>query len=629
MRQTIFALVFLVFTASFSAAQDVTKHDDVVVTASRTEKKLADSPVATELVSREDLANSGAEDVAEYLQKHPGIHIVPSTFGTRIQMQGLDSKYIIILVDGEEVIGRKYGILDLSRFTTDNVERIEIVKGNMSALYGSEAIGGVINIITRKATQGHQITMHGRGGQGGQYDAAGSLSMANEKWDGRISGDWRTAEAFDLDPSDLWTTGNSNEQYSIAGNIGYQVNEDLKITARTDYMHKLAKGVDVAGAAVLDRRSTTDTQTAGISAHWKKADYSNTIARINYSNYRDQFIYDQRGSTAMNEYQDTRQKLGLVGLQHDRYLFDNHYFSFGMESSYEKLDSERLNGGEGDRNRTAVYLQDEWEVSTDKLVILLPGLRLDDDSQFGTHFSPKLSIRHDPSDKFVLRASYGSGFRAPDFKELYLLFEHPGVGYRIVGNPDLQPETSLSGSFGVEYNPQPNIWLSLSGYRHDVKDLIQAELEPIEGDDVYRWLGVYRNVSSALLQGFDVSGRWAPVSYLSLDAGYSYLDSKDKDSSEPLEGRAKHTLTGSIGVHSGPWNYSLRGTWTGERPFSKEGSGYGTEMASPYLLADTRLSYQFRSYTIFGGVNNLLDEGDNDYLPVRPRSVFAGMDMTF
>ena len=128
MRFILFASLLL---ASVAPAQETASLEDIVVTASRTEQKLDDSPVATELVSRQDLENSGAEDVAGYLQKHPGIHIVPSTFGTRIQMQGLDSKYIIVLVDGEKIIGRKYGIMDLSRFTTENVERIEkqLLKG--------------------------------------------------------------------------------------------------------------------------------------------------------------------------------------------------------------------------------------------------------------------------------------------------------------------------------------------------------------------------------------------------------------------------------------------------------------------------------------------------------------------
>jgi len=581
------------------------------------------------LISREDLASSGAEDVAQYLQKHPGIQIVPSTFGTRIQMQGLDSKYIIVLVDGEKVVGRKYGILDLSRFTTENVERIEIVKGNMSALYGSEAIGGVINIITRKAAIGRKITLHGRVAEDEQYDGAISLSAANERLDGRISADWHTAGTFDLDDTDDWTTGNSVDQYTIAGKTGYKVSGDLSITARGDYMHQRTEGVDVSGTAILDRHNTTDTATAGMTANWKKANSANTTARLSYTKYRDQFVYDQRGSSAMDEYQDTQQQLGLVGLQHDRYLFNNHYVSLGIESSYEQMESERLDGGEGDRTRTAVYLQDEWEMDTENLLVLLPGLRLDNDSQFGTHLSPKLSVRYDPSSKFVFRASYGLGFRAPDFKEMYLLFEHPGVGYRIVGNPDLKPETSLSASASIEYSASQSLWFSLSGFRHDVDDLIQAELQPIIGDPLFHWLGVYNNVSEATLQGVDLATRWSPIDAISLDAGYSFLDTEDKDTSAPLEGRAKHTLSGAFSFHWDAWDFNLRGTWVGERFFTTEGSGYSTEATDPYLLADTRLSYRFSKQTVFCGMSNLLDEGDNDYLPVRPRAAYAGMDLTF
>ena len=295
----------------------------------------------------------------------------------------------------------------------------------------------------------------------------------------------------------------------------------------------------------------------------------------------------------------------------------------------EQMESSRLNGGEGDRTRSSIYLQDEWEIGSNNLFVLLPGVRIDDDSQFGNHISPKLSFRHDPTEKITVRGSYGSGFRAPDFKEMYLLFEHPGVGYRIVGNPDLEPETSLSSSVGVEYQPTQNLWFSVSGYRHDVEGLIQAELEPIEDDAIYHWLGVYRNVSEAMLQGFDLSARWSPLKIMTLNAGYSYLDAEDKELNEPLEGRARHRANGSVSVHISEWNFSLRGTWVGERPFTVEGTGYGTDMADSYVLADTRISRRFNKNSLFCGVSNLLDEGDNDYLPVRPRAVFAGMDLTF
>ncbi|MBT4291348.1 TonB-dependent receptor, partial [bacterium] len=272
---------------------------------------------------------------------------------------------------------------------------------------------------------------------------------------------------------------------------------------------------------------------------------------------------------------------------------------------------------------------DEWEIGSKNLFVLLPGVRMDDDSQFGNHISPKLSFRHDPTEKTTVRASYGSGFRAPDFKEMYLLFEHPGVGYRIIGNPDLEPETSLSSSASVEYKPMQNLWFSVSGYRHDVEGLIQAELEPIVDDPLYHMLGVYRNVSKAMLQGADVSARWSPIKEVSFDVGYSYLESEDKETGQELEGRATHKANSSVSVNSKDWTFSMRGSWVGKRPFTTEGSGYSTEEADSYLLADTRISYRLNSQTLFCGVNNLLNEGDNDYLPIRPRAIFAGIDMSF
>ena len=133
----------------------------MVVTATRTEIPLGDSPVATEVISREDIEESGTEDLAALLEDHPGVDITRSYLGSSIRLQGLEPEHVLILVNGHRVLGMKGGVIDLSRFTVDNIERIEIVKGPSSALYGSEAMGGVINIITQEALAPFTAQVHG------------------------------------------------------------------------------------------------------------------------------------------------------------------------------------------------------------------------------------------------------------------------------------------------------------------------------------------------------------------------------------------------------------------------------------------------------------------------------------
>lgn len=605
--------------------------DPVVVTGSRTEQRLADVTVATELIGREELARSGSPDLADFFSKAPGVAVSQTIFGSGIQLQGLGSEYVLVLVNGERALGRKGGVLDLARFSTDNVERIEVVKGNQSALYGADAIGGVVNIITRGSRRPLEFDFHGDMGAGGHLDLGGSLGTKGDGWTSRFTGSWDRADAYDIDTDDPETTVDGYESFSASNTSEWNLGERSRLKARTSYLSRDLEGIDggtTSSSAVFDRRNSTEVFTASIGPDLKSAAGHRLQASLQFSYYLDQYLSDQRGSAALDQYQETKQRLVVGSLQADRLLPARHLLSAGFEAFQEWLESERLEEGRSDRNRFGLFLQDQWQVNEEGDFKLIAGLRLDHDSQFGDHVTPKLSLRKDLGSRLILRAGVGQGFRAPDFKELYVYFAHPAVGYAVYGNPDLEPERSLSTNLGLEWDSGRGYWLSASAFHHDFDNLIQG----IITDEMVGGLqkAVYVNVEAATVMGVELSLRYRPLPALDTEFSYSFLDSRDKTSGGILDGRPSHRGSVSLDyqIPALDADLLLRGSLVGSRTFSSETSGVESTETDPYALLDLTLRKRLGPRIGLSlGVRNLADAGDHDYLRISPRRVFAGFQL--
>lgn len=605
--------------------------DAVVVTGSRTEQRLADVTVATELIQREDLARSGAPDLADFLEKQAGVVVNHSLFGSGVQLQGLGSEYVLVLVNGERALGRKGGVIDLSRYATDNIERIEVVKGNQSALYGADAIGGVINIITRGSERPLEMDLRGDFGDGGERDLGASLGYRGQRWTSRTTGSWDEAKAYDLAPADPETSVDGFQELSLANHSEWGLAERLKLKGDVSYISRDQEGVDggtIASPAVFDRTAKTEIFAVSLGPDHHAANGNRTRGSLQFSFYLDQYLEDQRGSTALDQYQETRQRLLHGSAQHDHLLPGRNLLSTGVEAFQEWIETERLAGGAEDRERLGLFLQDQWEQGPEGRLKLIGGLRLDSDSQFGTHLTPKLSLRRDLGRSLILRAGLGEGFRAPDFKELYIYFAHPAVGYVVYGNPDLEPELSRSANLGLEWRSNLGLWLSVNAFYHDFDNLIQG----IMTDELVGGLqkAVYVNVAQATIRGVETSLRLRPLPALEAEIGYAYLDSRDQETGSILDGRPRHrgTLNLDYRFVRARANLALRASIVGERSFTQETSGLASTTADPYALLDLRLNKELGEHLGLSlAVKNILDEGDHDYLRVAPRRLVAGFNL--
>lgn len=617
---------------STTPQSEVHEVDQIVVTGSRTERRLADTPVSTEVITREEVEASGAENLADLLEEHPGLDVFRSFAGSGIRMQGMDPEYVLVLVDGQRVTGRVGGAIDLTRFPIEDIERVEIVKGASSALYGSDALGGVVNIITRRARKRYEAEGHVAYGSFNTADVSGRGGLKLGAWNSRLSAGWHRGDGFDLNPTDIATNGNAFNEVNVGNRTEYRPDDAVTLSAHADFLYRDQSGIDLSGGgAIFERRNRTEAFSASLGPEIRMSGPSKLRATAYYMFFRDQFLLNQRGSSTLDQYQETCEQLLQLSTQYDRLLFSRHLMTVGAEGFVERLRSERLEHGHGGRERGALFAQDEWTILEKPRLVVVPGARVDFDSQFGTHPSPKIALRFDRHETLVLRASYGWGFRAPSFKELLLRFQNPGAGYVVEGNPDLRPETSRSFNVGAEYRPAKWFWLNVNFFRNDIDDLIQTEIVDgggAGGPTQFR----YVNISSAYTQGLESTVRVRPVRGLTFELGYTLTDTKDRNAQRPLAGRALHRGTFNVRYRHAPWGLEglVRGSVVSDRPFYRDDNGDGLDEridAPLYGTLDVRLAKSFfeERLAFFVMGENLLNAGDPQFLAIQPRTFSGGV----
>jgi outer membrane receptor for ferrienterochelin and colicins len=612
----------------------------VVVTASRAEQKLRDAVVPTEVITRDEIEASGAQDASGVLETVPGVEIERSFRGAGVRMQGLDSEYVLILVDGKRLIGARDGVIDLSRIPVDRIERIEVVKGAASALYGSDAIAGVINVITRKPRSAWSAEATGVGGLrdtaggGPLVDTRVGGGLRRERGAAGIHAGWRESPSYDLDPADAQTDGNAVEQASVSLDGEWTPSDDVTVDGAASYTLLDAQGVDESRGATYDRRNLTEESSARAGVSLRRS-LTRVHGGLTASDVRDQYLADQRGSDALDVYEESNEKLVQLDGQVDTWMKGGHLFSGGVEGSAAFLVSPRLSA-DGERFRLGVFVQDEWRPPTRLKLAVVPSARLDVDSWFGTHPTPRLAVRLDPTPTLALRASGGSAFRAPSFKELFLRFENAGVGYVVEGNPALRPETAWNASAGAELSLRAGFRAALDLYYNHLDDMITIGLVQASTPEAPAGEYGYVNVSSARTAGGEARLGWRWREVVDLDLGYAYTDTEDLDLGRPLDGRSPHRATFAVSGRHVAWGLSgtARGEVVGPATFFPDEDGSSTEppvVTETYVNLKLRAEQAFwkRRVRLFVGVDNALDAGDALYVHLDPRLFYAGLTVSW
>lgn len=541
---------------------------EIVVTGTKTAQAVDEAPVPTQVISREQIDATGGSNVEAVLDEIPDLYVRRNEEfrlgASTVRMQGADANKVAILLDGRRFQGGIDGVVDLRDIPAHNVERIEIVRGPASSLYGSDAMAGVINIITR---DGGSTPTVGATLAGGTFDRL----LASARHGYRI-GNLSYFLSYQHDEVALAEQlGAISRQFEGAAGNAKQVRDNAFGKLEYDLSDNQTARMFVNFNPVREGpKSDKANLTTGGDWRWRPSqpwDASLSFNRYGFERdndlegFQEDVSYDDWSGDALLSYSAVG---SLVGEQ--------HIASFGYSVRSEGLRSAGMHtvGSTGLVFETPAvderalhnrpYLQDEIMLSDHWSLVVGGSLDLHD--RFGAFVSPRLGLSWRPSEQLRVSGSVGRGYRAPDLIQLFdidannIVVRDAATGYVILGNRDLDPETDLGATFHVEAKLLRGVDASLQLYRHQFHDLIAVGLLCASGTacppgfensfptlrgQVFR----YDNVSAATTQGVDLSLGLEPLEWFAhggratrirLQLGYGYLNARN-DEPRPGEGK--------------------------------------------------------------------------------------------
>ena len=607
--------------------------NEVVVTATRTPLSIKETPVLTRVISAREIEGSGLKNIQEVLETElAGVEFHQTGYGESISFQGLDARYLLFLVDGERIAGETYGNIDYGRIPLNNVERIEIVRGASSVLYGSNAMGAVINIITKTPDRPVRIVASARYGTNYEKnkETVAGLNMGSKLDIPNINADLYAGFDFGRLKSQTTISYIGTDAYMLFGKEGEVRHYDELMTIpmgggrpTTEPDVTVEVPVDTLGLSINGSRSVNLTQRLdyaidprwnvhAVGGYYQRSRFGfpesqNTGEAEDIYTWETYHTYNLQGGVEFNP--NDKHRLALTynteryerktdslqytvpkqkhSIQNPRLLWTGQLGGYnrmtaGVEYSNERLNYDLSAYGYNDRrdlNSASVYVQDELKTNTP--LSFTAGVRVDYSDRFDWNFIPKASAKYTVGNCSA-RINYSEGYRNPTLKELYMNFLIPNGGsMHIIGNPDLKPEYNRYLSLAAEYlNGFTHI--SVSGYMSWFRDKIDAV---IEGEASQNSDLIYRNIDKSRFSGIEVmaKGRLFPGFFVTANYNYVYQTEDAPQSSQQYVYVSPHTATLLLDYrfNCGWRDFGLRlsGRYIGEKDYTV---GY----QAPFTLPD-------------------------------------------
>ena len=586
--------------------EDVMHLNGVVVTGSRTERPVKLSPITTQVLGGKALVDAGYSDLQHALQQEtPGMNIQKVGFGNEISMQGLDARHVLFLQDGERMTGDMAGNLDYERFNLHAIDRIEIVKGASSTLYGSRASGAVINLISKKTQKPLDIQAGVRFAQMNQrnykqpnpkdflymfeknsdrpnlqswisagikqgkftsqtdvwYSSSDAFYMYQSDKDKKVY----TKEANPFLPHDITLTSiaprspmgiEGTEHLSVAQKLYYEPSKSLSLQAYGSmfFMNSYDLIQDMTFSQSRDFM-------AGIKLKYDVKDWF-TVNLSLHGDFYDRFKRHERIDERKNVY---KSKIFEPRLTLTSSYFTGHNIIFGVEHTTDELTSDRfVNRRMTTRSlhETEYFLQDEWTVNSHWM--LSSGVRTNFSKAFGFMWMPKIAIKYAPDNHWALRANYSMGYRAPSIKELFFNWDHLGM-FQIKGSENLQSEKNNYFSLGAEYSKE-RFFINVNAYAN----IFNKKIEGVWRIYDMQYNFEYINLKSQRMLGVEAIMKWRMTDNFMLNATYSYVN-VSKQNGIQVNTTSPHAATASIDYTLNRPNYRLKSIFStsimGEKKF--------------------------------------------------------------
>lgn len=643
--------------------------DEVVVTATRTENDVKKVPASTQVITQEDIKRGGATSVRNALSMYANIFQKSKVRGGGhdIIIRGMETKHSLVMVNGRRISNEADAsglgnAMSLDRININDVEKIEIVRGPSSALYGSEAMGGVLNIITKPSKEQTLLT--------GLEHTSEDTSHWWHADTGRIGNFSMTFDArFNKINRSMPDTATESDPYGTAqtynASLNYYVNDHSYVNAYMDYYSQhlktdtgtptmkpitltTSRGMSLSGQAMLEGTGSkaykqknygiswngkTDKNDWQIQAYMSKFNWSTTsntkvLGSIPPAGMEGMFNFLLQKKNTYDFNHDEHNMWAIEGRDSLR-VNDHHRVTFGAEYVKDKVAGTGLgSNGDGVHSITengktksssektlssyAAYLQDEIEYGK---WFIVPAIRYDHHSAYGSHTSPKIGVTYNATDHFRIKANYGDGFKAPSVSQLYYDLDMEmgrGNWVHLTGNPNLKPEKSKSWDLGVEAEFGKG-YGSLTYFDNDVDNLIASipKGKDSNGHNLHR----YENVNKARIKGLENTLGYRFNDTLEFKVTSTLLDAKDTSAGKDLTQRARlsqiyqliyddHKDTGWSAVL---WNQLDYKFVTGKAWES------GESVKKSYSLTNFSLTRKVNKDTrVYGSVQNIFDKKDAD-----------------
>lgn len=648
LRRTLLASAISSLASSALWAQETPRLDDMVVTASGFEQQITNAPASISVISREELERGHYQNVTDALRDVPGVIITGGGAGDNgqdISIRGMPSQYTLILVDGRPQNSRESRPNGSAGFEQDwlpplqAIERIEVVRGPMSTLYGSDAIGGIINVITRKVAQ----------------EWHGNVQLDTVLQENSDSGDSRQANFYLSGPLvgerlglQLYGRASQRDEDNILN--GYEDKSLQSLTARftlaasDNHDFSAEAGItEQQRQSLMGNSAPSEGCRGGCSDSYN--DYTQRHVALTHSGRFDigsseSFVQRETSENPSREIEitNTTAKTSLV------MPLGAHMLTLGASYEEESLDDGTTNQISDrthiEQQQWALFAEDEW-LLTDTWA-LTGGMRLDDAENYGSHISPRLYSVWNMTPDWTLKGGVSTGFRSPNLREVTADWGQTSRGGDVYGNPDLEPETSLNKELALLYANEAGLSGGITLFHNDFKDKITRiacpegvcadEPNDFGSDPTYRI-----NIDEAVTQGVEASLAAPLNEAVELTASYTFTDSEQKSgeyAGEPLTQLPRHQVSATLDWEVSPklrqWT---KVTYRGEESQPTTGPSQNAIVAPSYTFIDAGIGYQLNESTqLNAGIYNLFDEAIDydDYGYVEDgRRVWLGLNVAF
>jgi outer membrane receptor for ferrienterochelin and colicins len=518
----------------------------VVVTGTRTEKSLLNTPVLTQSISIQELQKKDVTDITQALEYSvPGIEFSSTAAGKSVSLQGIDAQYMLFMVNGERLAGDTYGDVDYSRINMADIERIEVVKGASSTLYGSNALGGVVNIITKTPVKKLELFASTRFSNYNTQNYQARIGSKLGNFSSQLSVVYDKTDGYDLIEGDSYRTQEKEDGVVISEQIKYTPSESLLLEANASYLNK---NRDNTSVDLYDRKNKDFTY--GAKATYFLNHKNNLILSWNSDNY--ELLNKVTPDSLVSDYDNLYNTARLLG---NFNLASWNLLTVGSEYISENLTAER--NKIDDKTNTDYILFAQEDIQIGEKANIFGGFRAHNNSQYGWHFTPQFSAMY-KIWHLAFRGNYSMGYKTPSLKEKYMSFRIPAPGppMFLVGFEDLKPETSNYASISTEYT-RDGVSFSVSAYRNDIKDMISENMDEytVKPGGIIEY--AYRNYDHVLLKGMDIILKTKIVRNLTFTGATTFSKKTNEITGEEFENARNFSGKGNLDYNFLKQNYML------------------------------------------------------------------------